>query len=271
MTNIVIASTKGGVGKTTTATALASALANLECTLLVDLDPQGQVTLHFGLPLRSGLYHWLMDELPLADCTYQGRPPALRILPGDSMSKSAQREFARDGSPTRLAGRFSELGILDGDKYIVFDTGGTGGFLAEAALTIADQVIIPFHAEMPGVDGLYASLEVVNQLAPTAKVTLLPVAFDRRLTVHRENLAILRKEMPERGELVEEFAIRNRAAVPGAVEVGQTIWEYNGGSIVDVRVGYSYLVGRVLSLAGADFTQKEVVERLSYASKNKAH
>jgi chromosome partitioning protein len=267
MTTIVIASTKGGVGKTTTATALAYALANLEQTLLVDLDPQGQVTLHFGLPLRSGLYHWLMDELPLEDCLYHGRPAGLRILPGDSLSKSAQREFARDGSPTRLAGRFRELP----GQYVVFDTGGTGGFLAEAALTIADQVIIPFHTEMPGVDGLYASLEVVNQLAPTAKVTLLPVAFDRRLTVHRENLAILRKEMPERGELSEEFAIRNRAAVPGAVEVGQTIWEYNGGSIVDVRVGYSYLVGRVLSLAGADFTQREVAERLSYASKNKAH
>jgi chromosome partitioning protein len=262
MTTIVIYSRKGGSGKTTTAVSLAAALANLSPTMLVDGDPQGQVTLHFGLPLRSGIYHWLRRELPVEDCLYHGRPEGLRILPGDSYTSGAQ-DMYKDDIPG-LAARLLELP----GRYVVVDTGGFGIVIQEAALTVADQVIIPFRPELAHIDGMYGSLEVIKQLAPAAKLTLLPIAF-RRMALHRSNLSELCEAMPDHPELQEEFAIPDRYVVPDAVGYGQTIWEYSGGNIVDVRRAYALLASRVLALAGANNTHLELIERMVSRGKAK--
>ena len=262
MTTIVIYSRKGGSGKTTTAVSLAAALANLEPTMLIDGDPQGQCTLHFGLPLRSGVYHWLRRELPIEDCLYHGRPEGLRILPGDSFTLGATDAYK--GDTPALAARLRELP----GTYVIIDTGGTGITMQEAALVAADQIIIPFRPEIASIDGVYNSLEVARQLAPDAKLTLLPVAF-RRISLHRANLIEMHQDMPEHPELQEEFAILDRYVVPDACGYGQTIWEYSGGNIVDVRRGYALLAGRVLALAGANNTHLELIERMVSRAKAK--
>lgn len=260
MTIITVASTKGGVGKTTTATALAAGLAQIENTLLVDLDPQGQVSLHFGLPLRSGVYHWLMGDLPLEDCVYHGRPPSLAVLPGDSMTKALFARFQGAHGSHHIAGRLR--GLLG--AFTVIDT-AAGGLLQEAALMAADQVVIPFRCEAPSIDGLFASLELVKQLAPDALLTLLPTDFDMRLREHRNALLELQQTLSPTLGIEEMYAIRHRIAVAEAAANGCTIWEYNGGSgLVDVRVGYSYLIGRVLRLAGYDGSQAELLEALAH-------
>jgi cellulose biosynthesis protein BcsQ len=256
MTIITIYSRKGGVAKTTTSVALAAGIAHLESTLLVDGDPQGAVTLHFGLPVRSGVHDWLLDRLPLDDCLVTGRPRGLRILPGDSHTATAQRLV--EDLPDRLRS-------ISGYNFVIFDTGGTGGLLQEAAVVVADQIILPFRCEAPSIDGLFASLQVVRVLNPYAQLTLLPVCYDARLRAHRESLETVGQELDVFSLGAEEtYAIRQRIAVAEAVAEGQTIWEYKAEGIKDVRVGYAHLVGRVLRLAGRDGAAAEQMEALAH-------
>lgn len=254
MTIVTIASNKGGAAKTTTAVSLAAGLANLENVLLIDGDPQGHVALSFGLPVRSGLFDWTVRELPLVDCTLTGRPSKLAILPGDSLTKTVERLHGESTEFDRLVARMRSLP----HPFAVVDT-AAGGLFQEAALAAADQVVIPFRAEALGIDSMFQTMELIRQIAPKARLTLLPTAFDMRLKEQRENLAMVVNEFgPEYG-LDRDwggYVIRVRTAVAEATSYGKTIWEYGGSGIKDVRVGYTRLIGRVLALAGREIVEE---------------
>ena len=245
MTIITVTSAKGGVAKTTTAISLAASLANLHETLLVDTDSQGQITLGFGLPVRGGLADWLLDDLPLHDCTLTGRPSKLTLLPGDSTTKTMERVYAAENRFDDVIDRFGALGDY-GFEYIVIDT-ASKGLLQECAVACADLLVVPFEPEVYGVDGLHGTLAIVAQLNPHAPVILLPTLVDRRIRVHQETIA----------ELIDEFGadkiglpVPSRSAVKRAIAAGQTVWEYTDGpGIADVRIAYSQLLDRVMALA----------------------
>lgn len=251
MTKICVASNKGGCAKTTTSVSLAAGLANTgRKVLLVDGDNQGHITLSFGLPVRSGLFDWLVQGLPLHDCTLSGRPSGLTILPGDSLTKTVERLFSDSDEFVRL------VALLRGlpQPYVIFDT-AAGGLFQEAALAAADMVIIPFRCEQLGIDSLYQTMDLIRQLAPGAPVTLLPTAFDVRLSEQKERLQQVVNEYAGAHGLDRDwdsYVIRNRVAVAQAVGFGKTIWEYKADGILDVRRGYSQLINRVLALAESE-------------------
>jgi len=170
---------------------LASGLAQLYPVLLVDGDPQGHCSLSYGLPVRAGLYDWLVTGLPLDDCTLGGRPADLTILPGDSLTKTVERLYGTEQRFGELVKRLKSLALAA--DFVCVDT-AAGGLFQEAALAAADQIVVPFECETLSLDGVYATLELVRQLGPEADVWLLPVAFDRRLKEHRECLASLVNE-----------------------------------------------------------------------------
>ena len=261
MTIIAVASAKGGVGKTTTAVSLASSLANLYGTTLLDFDPQGHVTLSFGLGVWSGVYDWLIAQEEFKHCLVAGRPQRLSLMPGDSRTWAVEHYF---GDQTRFAELVKKLrGLVwqqeflesQDSPFFVVDT-AAGGLLQQAALAVADQVIIPYKPEALGVDGVFQSLDVVRQLAAGAKITVLPVAYDRRLSEHRRNVGMVVDHLGAEIALGEDQAIPARIAVAEASSSGQTIWEYPQKSLESVRVGYSLLLARVLALAAR--TQPEV-------------
>lgn len=259
MTIVTVASNKGGAGKTTTAVSLAAGLANLDKVLLIDADPQSHVTLSFGLPVRSGLFDWLVRELPLNDCTLAGRPAGLTILPGDSLTKTVERLFGDSVEFARLVERLRGLRA----PFVVVDT-AAGGLFQEAALAAADQVVIPFRAETLGIDSLFQTRELCRQLAPHAQLTLLPTAFDTRLSEQRDNLQRVVNEFGDGFGLTRDwdsYTVRNRVAVTEATAYGKTVWEYNGQGIRDARRAYSVLVNRVLALA-----QREAVSESKVTS-----
>jgi len=239
---ITLYSNKGGVGKTTSAVAIAAGLAQFEQTLLVDLDPQGQVGLHFGRELTSSVYHWLRGDKDLEECIVEGRPEQLSLLLGNVNSKKAQRWF--DNRVDRLVAIYKELHF----PYVVFDTGGTGDLLQEAAILVADVVVVPFLCEGAAVDGVQASVRTVKRLAPQAQVILLPVAYHARWNVHREALQSVQRDYPDHPEVTEAFAIKARVAVKQGVTLGQTVWELKEDGIEDARSGYSQVISRLMGV-----------------------
>lgn len=246
MTIVTVASNKGGAGKTTTAVSLASALANNYKTLIIDGDAQAHVTLFYGLPVRSGLFDWTVRGMPLRDCTLTGRPAGLTILPGDSLTKTVERLYGTEEEFRALVEKLRQLP----HPYVVIDT-AAGGVFQEAAMAASDQVVVPFRAEVAGIDSMFQTMELLRQLAPRAAVTLLPTAFDIRLSEQRENLQrVINEYGPAYGLDADwnEYVVRARMVVAQAVGYGKTIWEHSGSGILEVRRAYSVLLNRVLAL-----------------------
>lgn len=254
MTVIVIASTKGGVGKTTTAVTASSGLANFEETVLVDLDVNGQCVIDFGLDMKPGVFNWINGSWPLHECFRTGRPESLKIIPGDSMTKQLYRMYSADALTMLVMERIRSLTA----PFVVVDT-AAGGLLQEAALMAADQVIVTFTPDGRDIDGLISTLELIKSLNIEPQVLALVTDYEARLSDHRKNLMELFMTMPEELGLHEEYVIHRRAAVKEAVSRQVTIWEYSGSGIKDVRRGYTHLIGRIMARAGYDTESLQVM------------
>jgi chromosome partitioning protein len=195
---IAIANQKGGVGKTTTAINLGTALAAIgEQVLIIDLDPQGNASTGLGIDRRSrrhSTYDVLMGEATLRDAVMATAVPRLSIAPstldlsGLELEVSQDRERAfrlRNGlSPLRSAapstGEFS---------YVLIDCPPSLNLLTINAMAAADAILVPLQCEFFALEGLTQLL----QTAASVKSALNPalVIHGIVLTMHdaRNNLS----------------------------------------------------------------------------------
>jgi chromosome partitioning protein len=158
---LAVANQKGGVGKTTTAINLATALAvaDRQRVLLVDLDPQGNMTSGVGLKGQAApagtVYHALTADpaAPARDFIVRTRVDGLHLLPADRNLTGAEVELVA------LAGRESRLRLLldplrDDYDFVLVDTPPSLGLLTLNALVAADAVVIPLNCEYFALEGL---------------------------------------------------------------------------------------------------------------------
>jgi chromosome partitioning protein len=164
---LVLANQKGGVGKTTTAINLATALAACKKRVLIlDLDPQGNASTGVGLDPRQrerNIYRVLMGEQPLADAVSMTSVPNLGIVPSSVDLSGAELELVG------LAERETQLrralsGSLAGWDYILIDCPPALGLLTLNALVAADAVVVPLQAEFYALEGLSHLLRTIDRV-----------------------------------------------------------------------------------------------------------
>lgn len=184
---LALANQKGGVGKTTTAINLGTALAAIgERVLIVDLDPQGNATTGLGIDRRSrriSTYDVMTGAAQLLDAVIETAVPNLSVAPStlDLLGVELEIASSRDRAQrlTQAIKAASALTASDsppgGFTYVLIDCPPSLNLLTINALTAADAVVVPLQCEFFALEGLSQLLKTVDQVRQ---------ALNPRLTIH---------------------------------------------------------------------------------------
>jgi len=188
---MVVANQKGGVGKTTTAINLGTALAAVgKPTLVIDLDPQGNASTGLGIyqaDRKLTSYDVLLSGAPIREAVTPTRIPGLSIVPSTVDLSAAELELAGvAGRNFRLRDALQELGN-DGTEfeYVLIDCPPSLGILTVNAMAAADAAVVPLQCEffaLEGLSQLLKTLELVRAgLNPCLEIQgIILTMFDKR-------------------------------------------------------------------------------------------
>lgn len=244
---VTITNQKGGVAKTTTAVSIAHGLAGRiqQDVLLVDLDQQGHVATSLGLRAESCLFDFTVARQPLINCIRLARPGGPFILPGDARTKHVDLIYRNETNGFAQICEILHCNGGAGFGAIVFDTPAEG-LLQEAAIAIADLVVVPARCEALSIAGVHDTLALCQRVNPAVRIVILPAMLDHRVNEHAYNVGLLDQLAGATGGRVLVSApIPARIAVAEAHAFGQTIWEYKRSGIDDVRAAYTALLNTI--------------------------
>ena len=232
---LAIANQKGGVGKTTTAINLATALAaNDERVLLIDLDPQGNASTGLGIPRSDrvvGSYRLITDHLPLPEATRDTSITKLSLVTAEADLAGAEIELVDlDRREFRLRDALASLRAGPCPySFVLIDCPPSLGLLTLNGLVAADAVLVPLQCEfyaLEGISGLVRTIEVVKRnLNPGLRLQgIVLTMFDKR-----NNLSDLVAEDARGffGEAVYETMIPRNIRISEAPSHGKPVLLYD--------------------------------------------
>jgi chromosome partitioning protein len=246
MRRIALINQKGGVGKTTTTVNLGAALALAgKRVVLVDLDPQANLTLYLGLELERGApssYGVLTGEVSFEKALRPTSTPNLRVLPTDIHLSGAELELAtvegREGLLRSAIERWREEHARKrpGEEpadYVLFDCPPSLGLLSLNALSAADEVFLVVQTQFLALQGMSKLVEVIElvkkRLHPGLQLAgIVPCMYDSRMRLAREVLAELRRYFPAQ---VFRTPISTNVKLAESPSFGKTIFEYAPDSL----------------------------------------
>ncbi len=237
MRTIVLANQKGGVGKTTTAINLGTALAAIgERVLILDLDPQGNASTGLGIDRKQralSTYDVMIGEHGLADVAKATAVPRLFIAPSTLDLLGVELEIsAFPDRAIRLRKAIEALSASADEgsfTYILIDCPPSLNLLTINALAAADSVLVPLQCEFFALEGLSQLLSTVEQVRKSLnpKLTIHGVVltmFDPRNNLATQVVADVRQHM---GEKVYETIIPRNVRVSEAPSHGKPVLLYD--------------------------------------------
>jgi chromosome partitioning protein len=170
---IVFANQKGGVGKTTTAVNLGAYLAVAgKRVLLVDFDPQGNLSSSLGVSTDSGgIYEVITGSVAVAEAVRETPQPGLFLVPSDINLAGANVELVDQEDREFYLKRVLRP-VSEGYDFILVDCPPSLGILTVNGLTAADSVIIPLQCEYFALEGLSLLLKTVRSVQTGLNPTL---------------------------------------------------------------------------------------------------
>jgi chromosome partitioning protein len=226
---IAFANQKGGVAKTTTTLNLGVALGELgHRVLLIDLDPQGNLTMSQGMnpdAIERSMFDVLVHRVPISDVVHTVEVDiavASIDLAGAELALSAMigRERALEKALVEVRDRYD---------FVLIDTPPSLGLLTINAFVAAESVIVPVQCEYLSLRGLVQlenTLAMVREnLNPRVRVEgIVPTMYDRRTLHAREAIEILEEHF---GDLVYDTRIRKTVRYAEAPVKGSSVLRYD--------------------------------------------
>jgi len=221
---------KGGVGKTTTAHALATGLTNDGYkTLVIDADPQGNISYTMQVnPNTKGLYEAMKEQAPVTELmqqTVQGD-----ILPSNLLLTAADMEFVETGREYLLDNILEPL--KKRYSHIIIDSPPQLGILTVNALTACTDIIIPMTADIYSLQGLSQLHSTINKVKKFCRkeitiAGLLLTRYSDRIIISRDLKEAIEAKASELNSRLYKTIIREGVAVREAQTQRMSLFEYS--------------------------------------------
>jgi chromosome partitioning protein len=222
---------KGGVGKTTSAINIGAGLVELgKKVLLLDLDPQANLTLSLGAPREKiTIYESLRGESDLVAYNVKNN---LDVVISSLDLSGAEMELINEAGREYLLRELIEPVAADYD-YIIIDCPPSLGLLTLNALTSSHYIIIPLQTEFLALQGLSKIKQVIDKVKVRLNksvqiIGVLPTMYDSRKVLNREVVETIKKFF---GKRVFDTMIRENVALAEAPSRRMDIFAYNPNSI----------------------------------------
>ena len=233
---IALANQKGGVGKTTTAINLGTALAATgEEVLIVDLDPQGNASTGLGIDRRDrnlSTFEVMLGEASLDDVTVPTAVPRLWVAPSTLDLLGVELQIASEADRTyRLRRAVESLGSIRtrNFSYVLVDCPPSLNLLTINAMAAAHSVLVPLQCEFFALEGLSQLLNTVQQVKRSLNQELnihgiVLTMFDSRNNLSGQVVADVRAHM---GDAVYDTVIPRNVRISEAPSHGKPVMLYD--------------------------------------------
>jgi chromosome partitioning protein len=234
---LAIANQKGGVGKTTTAINLGTALAAIgEHVLIIDLAPQGNASTGLGIERRArsvSTYDVMTGAAPMRDAVIPTAVPQLHIAPSTMDLSGLELEIGRE----RVRAFLLRNALADINKgtpafdftYVLVDCPPSLNLITVNAMAAADSILVPLQCEFFALEGLSQLLKTVEQVKTTLNPNLsihgvVMTMYDSRNNLSNQVVADVRQFM---GRKVYETMIPRNVRISEAPSYGKPVLVYD--------------------------------------------